>query len=290
MDLFEHNPDLSVSSKKLYQHNLKKLNGGNEIKNLNFLKKTDAITDYLSNLKPNTRRSYLIAIVSILKGRDKMKKVKDIYYNQMMELNAQLKDNTEKTQKEEDNWMSQEAVQERYDEVSKVVDEIGNKRKLQAGQYERLLDCLILGLFVLMPPRRNKDYTLMVVGYDDEDMSKNYYHQGKMFFNNYKTAKTYKQQTSDVPPELEKVIKLYLKFKPKDDAHFLINAKGKQINDSFELTRRFHKIFGKKVSSSMLRKIYLTDKYSDKAVELKEDSKAMGTSVSTINNNYIKKD
>jgi len=56
------------------------------------------------------------------------------------------------------------------------------------------------------------------------------------------------------------------------------------------MTRRLQNIFGRKISSSMLRKIYLTDKYSDSVKGLKEDASKMGTSVSTINNNYIKKD
>ena len=39
----------------------------------------------------------------------------------------------------------------------------------------------------------------------------------------------------------------------------------------------------------MLRKIYLTSKYSDKNKELEKDAKSMGTSVGTATNNYIKK-
>jgi hypothetical protein len=39
----------------------------------------------------------------------------------------------------------------------------------------------------------------------------------------------------------------------------------------------------------MLRKMYLTNKYSDNAEQLKTDATAMGTSVQTIGTNYIKK-
>jgi hypothetical protein len=38
----------------------------------------------------------------------------------------------------------------------------------------------------------------------------------------------------------------------------------------------------------MLRNIFLTDKYSDVIEELKKDTSAMGTSVGTAMNNYIK--
>lgn len=290
MDLFEFNERISDSSKKLYTHNLKKLNDGNEIKNLNFLKKTELIEEKLNKLKPNTMRSYLIAIVSVLKGRDKYSKTKNFYYEKMMEMNTALRDNTDKTQKEENNWLNQDEINEKFNDLYKIVDEIGNKRKLKTGQYDKLLDCLILGLYVTMPPRRNLDYVKMVVSEDGDDKELNYYHNGVMYFNRYKTSKTYNQQTAEVPDELIKVIKLYLKFKPKESNWFLINNKGNNIDTSVEMTRRLQNIFGRKISSSMLRKIYLTDKYSENAEGLKADASKMGTSVNTINNNYIKKD
>jgi len=290
MDLFENNTRISESSKKLYSHNLKKLNDGNEIKNLNFLKKTELIEEKLSKLKNNTKRSNLISIVSVLKNRDKFKKIKDFYYEKMMKLNKELQDNTDKTPKEENNWLTQEEINEKFNDLYKIVDEINNKRKLKAGQYDKLLDCLILGLYVTMPPRRNLDYVKMVVGEDTGDKDFNFYHNGVMYFNKYKTSKTYNQQTADVPEKLTKIIKLYLKFKPKDSNWFLINNKGKNIDTSVSMTRRLQNIFGRKISSSMLRKIYLTDKYGDSAEGLKEDASKMATSVSTINNNYIKKD
>ena len=38
----------------------------------------------------------------------------------------------------------------------------------------------------------------------------------------------------------------------------------------------------------MLRNIYLTSKYSNNLNELQKDAKAMGTSASTIENQYVK--
>jgi chorismate-pyruvate lyase len=56
------------------------------------------------------------------------------------------------------------------------------------------------------------------------------------------------------------------------------------------ITRILNKVFGKKVGVSLLRNIYLTDKYSNKVEDLKEDAEAMGTSSNTILNNYVKVD
>ena len=57
---------------------------------------------------------------------------------------------------------------------------------------------------------------------------------------------------------------------------------------STEITKILNKIFNKKISSSMLRNIFLTDKYSGVIDELKKDTNAMSTSVNTALNNYIK--
>jgi hypothetical protein len=289
MELFVTNEKLSENSKKLYAHNLKKLNDGNPVKNLNYLKHFNVIDEKLDKLPPNTRRSYIIAIVSATKGQTPYQKVNSHYYEKMIAINKELRDKTDKTAKETENWLTQEQVEEKFEELHKIVGEIGNKKKITDTQYTSLLDCVILALYVLIAPRRNIDYCLMVVGKPDEDTSVNYFHKDKFYFNQYKTAGTYKQQVVSVPVRLQELLKFYSKFKSKEKQNLLVNYKGRPIITSSEMSRRLHKIFDAKVSSSMLRKIFLTNKYSDAVEELKEDAEEMGTSVSTIQTNYIKK-
>ena len=64
---------ISEGSLKLYEGNLKRLNGNQDIKNLNFLKDTDSIIKQIKEKKDTTARSYVIAICSILKNDLKMK-------------------------------------------------------------------------------------------------------------------------------------------------------------------------------------------------------------------------
>jgi hypothetical protein len=56
------------------------------------------------------------------------------------------------------------------------------------------------------------------------------------------------------------------------------------------MTRLLNKIFGKNIGCSLLRSIFLTDKYGAVQEELKKDADAMGTSTQTAENIYIKKD
>ena len=77
----------------------------------------------------------------------------------------------------------------------------------------------------------------------------------------------------------------------KFNIHFLVNFYGEVIDKSTQMTKILNSIFGGlKIGSSMLRNMYLTNKYSGMMKELKNDVKDMSTSVNVALNNYIKKD
>tara|TARA_R110000782_G_scaffold1597_3_gene6112 strand:- start:198 stop:1124 length:927 start_codon:yes stop_codon:yes gene_type:complete len=302
-DPFEKKTDISASSRKLYTFNLRKLNDGKEVKNLNFLSKPEIITK-LEALTPNTRRTYIIAVVSSLKDRPeaKYKKLYNKYYKMLVDINADLKNNTTKSETQKENWISQEEVMKKCNDLGEIVAEIKGRRKISEEQYTQLLHAVVLGLYCLQPPRRNSDYTkCLVVKKIPEDNEYNYLDikNWDWIFNNYKTKKTYKQVKMPVPEELVKLLKVYFQYHPHAKAMkqksfepfpFLMTQDGKVIDTSTEMTRTLNKIFGKKIGSSLLRNIFLTDKYSDNAKEMADDVKAMGTSSNTATHNYIKTD
>ena len=99
--------NITQSSQSLYERNLKRLNDGNEIKNVHFLKDKEVILEKLEKYKPNTRRTYIISIVSLMKclietnpTNKQYKKLYSLYYSVLDEMNANLKTANEKT----DNW------------------------------------------------------------------------------------------------------------------------------------------------------------------------------------------
>lgn len=304
--------NITESSKKLYLANLKRLNGGEIPKNFKFLCNINEVLNKLSKYKPNTQRSYIISIVSLLKMLKekqprKYKKLYDSYYSILDNLNGELRDNTTKTEKEEEEWIGQDAVKQKLDECMTILETIKDLKKINENQYNDLLDLVVLGLFVLQKPRRNKDYQEMFVikKYKDEyGTDKNFLDlfENKFIFNNYKTKGTYSTQTQEIDENLRKIIDVYMKFHPlrqrlkeqnNTTTPFLVKYDGEQLTSNNSLTRKLYKIFGRKIGSSMLRKLYLTDKYSkvmDEMKEMESDASAMGTSVSTIQTNYIKKD
>jgi len=302
-DPFSNKPDISASSRKLYTYNLTKLNKGKPIKNLTFLS-PPAILEGLREMNPNTRRTYLIAIVSSLKDRPeaKYKKLYNRYYDELMKLNGELKSNTTKSATQKENWMGQDEVMGKCEELKNILDEIGNRRKITAEEYNRLLQLVVLSLYCLQAPRRNKDYIdMMVVKKTPDESDENYLNiaDWKWVFNNYKTAKKYEQKILPVPEELKEIIKVYLAHHPNGKelkkknpipVPFLVHQDGRPLQTSTDMTRMLNKIFSGKVGSSMLRNIFLTSKYGDAQKELADDVEAMGTSSETAINNYIKRD
>jgi len=293
--------NITESSKNLYMKNLTRLNGGQPIKDLKFLADEKVVMEALSaKYKPNTVRSYVISIVSLLKCIDdkKSKKMYLAYYPYLEELNKSLKENVVKTEKETENWISQDDVKTKFDSLCPIIGEIGKKKKITAEEWSKLFDCLVLGLYTLQAPRRNADYQKMIVLKKNqpallEKMNVLDLEQNKFLFSNYKTKGTYKIQEVEINPDLRKIIDLYLKYHPlkkelKVGFPLLTDFEGRPYANNNDMTRILHRIFDKKIGSSMLRKIFLTDKYKDTLETLTEDTTAMGTSSSTAQNQYIK--
>lgn len=300
---------ITESSKNLYLKNLVRLNGGQEIKNLNFLKDTDSIELKLNALKPNTRRTYIIAIVSLLKTlnlQPKFKKLYDKYYKLLEALNAELKTSNEKTPKEMDNWLSQADVKARFEKLKEILADLTTK-KITEAQYCKLLNLVILGLYVLQCPRRNMDYQDMTVSLqkgkkkaeeapsDAKKTNTLNLVDNQFEFNNYKTKGTYSQQTEPIDSELRAILDIFLKYHPlakemkKGAVPLIVAFDGKPFTNNNDFTRILNRIFdNKKIGVSMLRKISLTDKFKDVMHEMQETATAMGTSVSTIQDHYIK--
>ena len=133
---------------------------------MGFLKNEDNIIKKLSKYKDNTKRNYLISIVSVLSLEKKNKKLYDKYYIKMMDMNKNLKEiekKGEKTETQKKNWIEFEEVENKMEEIKNNIDEFKNKKEISENQYNTLLKGLILGLYTYQPPRRNKDYNMLIV-------------------------------------------------------------------------------------------------------------------------------
>ena len=206
----------------------------------------------------------------------------------MMDINKASRENTEKSDKQKQNWMSQEEVKEVWSKLRDEAEPLLMKKKISEAQTKLLQSYVILSLYVMQPPRRSLDYSQMVVvpKYDENlDKAFNYLSikDKTFYFNNYKTAGTYQTQSVPISEDLFQLLKKYRKSG-------LLLQNGIKKLTSPQITVILNKIFGKKISVSMLRNIFLSSKFSDTSKELSNNVADMGTSVNSAIHTYIKKD
>jgi len=268
---------LTPASLEAYTGNIRRLNGGTLPKSASFLKDTEKIVKKLEGYSPNTKKANYITIVSYLKDKKVPKKIKEFYTEKMNECNKNYREiQGEKTARQEENWMS-------WEEVMKCFHETDPKS----------VEHLATALYVLQPPRRNKDFSLMkVVPEHTETMDKEFNYMDaknkKFIFNNYKTQGAYGPQVIDIPEPIMEIIQSHYKLKKKFEPFFLLHTKTNDQLSENGLTRILNKVFGKKVSVSMLRNIYLTEKFGGKKSQLQDVATAMGTSPNMVNSVYTK--
>jgi hypothetical protein len=272
-------------------------------KTLAFLKKTDAIEAKIATYAESTQKTLYATLASILsldKDKTGYKKVYQYYYDKMMNKSKDAKeaDTSEPSDKQKENWLSwEEVVKTKNDLRKKVVESVGTKKTLTEDEYNDLLALVVLSLYVDIPPRRNQDYLGMLIKplpkkaitlpTDKNFLVVENKVPTKFIYNVYKTSKTYGQQEANIPPNSEEkplydTLLTYFKYHPlkvkSKEVPFLVGYKGEPLKADNAITRILNKVFGKKIGCSMLRHIYLSDKYD--VSDMKLDAEAMGHSLS----------
>jgi hypothetical protein len=263
--------------------------------------------DKIKDFKPSTQRNYIISIVSALKHVPTMHSMFEMYSKIMDEMNTALKKNNTKSDVQKDNWVSQEEIQQVFEKLSnETVDKFCSKRKhVTELDWEKIIETVILALYVLQPPRRILDYNSMIIVKKlpkELDKNINYYDLSTdtFYFSNYKTSRTYKTQSFKAPSKLATILECYSKIHPikftkeQIGLPLLCKYNGSMFDKSYSITRILNRIFkrelGKKISVNMLRSIFLTDKFGPKVTQLQDIATAMGTSSDMISHQYVKID
>jgi len=292
--LAEKRGSLSESSIKTYASILrslqKKLTGNTDVEGSSF-NDTKKVLAALADVEPSKRKTTLSALVIMTdkqQYRDAMMKDIKSYKDQISK--------REKTEKQEANWVTEDDIHAKYEELNKDVAHLWKKENLTSAEHQRLQNFVIVSLLggVHIPVRRSKDFVDFKIGNVDTDKDNYFDKKNNMVFNSYKTAKHYGQQKIDVPRKLKAILKKWVAKNPTDwllfDSKYngLGGQSGKSASGSVKLNQRLEKIFNKKVGVNGLRHSSLSENFSEvltKAVELTED---MGTSLAQLET-YAKK-
>jgi hypothetical protein len=212
-----------------------------------------------------------------------------------------------KSDKESGKWVSMAALQKVRKKYGNAIKKLGYNLKsdtYKAGKEKRhenlIMKYLVSSLYLLHPPRRNSYANMTMITSTElskeKKESNNYLvivsRNNKYFhFADYKTSKTYGEQKIPLSKELNTVVNLWRNYNKTD--HFLVDTRGNPMTKN-GLTKFLYQVFaptGKKISSSMIRHIYLTDKYGDESSykEKKKDADSMSYSVGEQQKTYVKK-
>ena len=291
----EKRPKLSQSSVNTYVSLIRRLYKNvfpkdDEIDTDKLLTHKEDVVEYLKNvLKPKGRATMLAAIVVVT---DKDEAYRNMMLKDIKEKEAET-DKQELTDKQRANWLTQEAIQERLDELKHESAFIYKKTSKTPQDLQRLQSYIILNLYggQLIAPRRALDFTAMKIHGDIDQDKDNYIdYKGKRFvYNRFKTVRSHGQETQPIPTALMTILKKWIEANPHE--WLLIDGKGQQL-DSVTLNQRINKIFPdkKNIGVNGFRKVYLTNKFGDTIKvnkELEAAMKEMGSS-SSVANSYIK--
>jgi hypothetical protein len=279
-------PKLSNSSVKTYLSVLHSLNKvlGKDDENMETIFNDPASVISVADKYKITRRKTIMSALTVLTTHDE--KVAEVYRTELYKLIKEydaLQLEQKKSEKDEANWIEWSDVLKVYDEMTKDMAPIMKRKVRSDDDVQKLQLYVLLSLFVLIAPRRAKDYVDFVTMNKDINKEKDNYFDPKekvLVFNSYKTAKTYGTQYVNAPPKLVSILNKWLAVNPSD--HLFFGMLGKPVSQT-GIAQWFYKIFGRSVSVNALRHSYLTHFHSLKQSLKQMDmtAKGMGHSIKT---------
>jgi len=302
-------PTLKTNTVKQYVINLKKLQKIYDTDNYDFLKKPEDVMDKLSDLHYLSQRNILNAVVVLLMALnhdEKYDKLLEEYGNLRDGLNDKYSDEQKSgiiSDKQSKNFATTEEVFTMINEMANELKPLKKKSKDDITKKEmQLLQAFVLfNIYARMPFRNDvagmeaiqkRAYNKLS---EEEKKAKNFLvvEKNGLFFvlNKYKTAKKYEEL--DLPiedPALKKILRYYLKINGM--GVLFKTSTGKpltRIELSKVLLKYSQKYMNKSISSTLLRKIYLSSKYGSMKEELEKDNKVMGHSKAVALDTYVKK-
>lgn len=286
----ENKPNIGASSLTTYTSILKNLwkKYGKGDFNIKWYSDEDDRLKDLEEVKPNIKKTQLSALISITKDAHNKK-----YKKIMMESAQVVQANNlkqEKTETQSKNWITQEDLLNKFNQLKKEVKPLWNKEVLTKPEYLKLQELILLMITsgLMIQPRRSKDWSeFKLKNITDKD---NYIKGNKLYFNTYKGSEDKGQQIVELPADRKPQVALFKKFiKLNPFEYLLTDTKGNKLN-SVKINQYLEKLFGKKISINIFRHSFLSDKYPAQLEEMTKDAINMGTSPATIINQYLKKD
>ena len=242
-----------------------------------WFKNEDVVLEDIKSGPIASQKTALLALRAILPDNQ-------TYQLQFTEKNNEYRkwvDSQEKSETQKENWKSFAEIRSIYDAMAKELEPIlKGKGEISQPDFMKLQRFVLLALTsgVWFPPRRSADWVNMKLRRVDKSAD-NYIEKNRFYFNEYKTKRTYGLQIVSIPKGLKRILDRYISQNPYDT--LFVNNAGKPITN-VDIALRLNQIFGAKISTSMLRHIFLSDKLKNvpKLTDLQDTARDMAHSLS----------
>ena len=306
------------SSCRVYASNLRRINKEFSTKpftiDLAWLKtEANSILKKIKKLgNVNQQRNFISAgLVGLdLLHEDEKKNTWNVYLKTLNQKKAEMQRSGEMTSKQKAKYIDWKEILKLKRLIGREVNlaRLYSRPTVTKKDFLKIQRYLLLNLLTELPPTRNDYADIQVISEKnfnklDKKNSSNFLVTArggyKIYWNRYKTSRTYGQILVFVPKYskslqrlLVKHIKNLRKHFPDNDALLLSQNFGRLSRNAMTkyLQRMFKQYFGKSISTTMLRQIFLTNKYNKKELQEQQDtSRLMGHSMRTQIADYIKK-
>lgn len=249
---------------------------------LDFLKDEDKVLEAMKELKINTQKNYLSAVIVALDSWDRKRYETELkeYREYLDELNKEYMkelEKNEKTKNQEKNWVSLKDLKKIMNSYKRDLQDrdVFKKETITKKQRDILQMWVVANLYLHddNPPIR-LDYGNMKVisiadynDLEDEDLENNNYlvvrsRTNKFFhFGEYKSKKAHGIKKIKVGKILNSVLNIWLRF--NDSGYLLVDSRDKPMTSN-QLSKYISKTFapsGKKVNANLLRHVYISEKH-----------------------------
>jgi len=300
----EVKPNLKPNTIKQYESQLNKLKKSFKTDNFDFITDIDAVEDSLKHLSYLSQRNMYNAIIVLLLALNS-----EGDYDETLKDYQEIRDvlNDKYTtdmsdgkilDSQKDKLVNISVIEDMIETMKKeiLIRKLKTKTKLTQNDITLLRAYTLYSMLVRIPTRNDFSDLLYISQTQykklkDEEKAENNYlvnerNNMKIILNQYKTSKKYGENVISIPADLKKILNSYIKimdFKINDNLFPLSRNALTQL-----LTKTSERYLGKKISTTAIRKSYLSSKYSGLKKEMEADAVLMGNSVGVQQSTYVK--
>ena len=292
-------PNLKPNTINQYVVQLNKIRKEFDADDLKFITKIKQVEDKVSEKHFTSQRNLYNAIIVYLMAIEGDEDIIKEYSDIRDKLNEKYEEEQQSgkiSEKQGKNFVDISEIQKMIDEMDKEVKTYKKKESLTSKQKQLLKAYTLFNILIRIPTRNDQAGMILIskTMYNklkEEDKKKDNFllmekTSMKFIYNVYKTSKKYAENIVDIQKDLEKILRMYIRLNKINSGEVLFPmTKNAQSQLLLKMSQKY---MGKRISSTMIRKIYLSSKYGDTLKEMKKDAQMMGHDTATAQKVYVK--